>query len=126
MKPPKKMPDWAYNQMIDGLQKLLVLRLSGAPPADTVTALAAVWEEALTPYTWYYDKGTDGRRLPQAFAAVVQSAALPPRPETDVLRLEQKQPALSEEERQDRRADIARMLAELRQSTAMRATPENN
>ena len=137
MSPPRKMPEWAYNQMIEGLQKLLVLRLSGAPPADTVTALAAVWEEALTPYTWYYDKGTDGRRLPQAFAAVVQTAdkwvqpahviaALPPRPENDVLRLEQKQPALSEQERQDRRADIARMLAELRQSTAMRATPENN
>ena len=71
---PRRMPEWAYNQMIEGLQKLLVLRLSGAPPADTVTALAAVWEEALTPYTWYYDKGTDGRRLPQAFAAVVQSA----------------------------------------------------
>lgn len=130
MTPPRKMPEWAYNQMIEGLQKLLVLRLSGAPPADTVTALAAVWEEALTPYTWYYDKNTDGRRLPQAFAAVVQAAdkwvqpahviaALPPRPETDVLRLEQKQPALSEEERQDRRADIARMLTELRQSTAM-------
>ena len=130
------MPEWAYNQMIDGLQRLLVLRLSGAPPADTVTALAAVWEEALTPYTWYYDKGTDGRRLPQAFAAVVQTAekwvqpahviaALPPRAETDVLRLEQKQPALSEEERQDRRADIARMLAELRQSTAMPRKPNH-
>ena len=137
MKPPKKMPDWAYNQMIEGLQKLLVLRLSGAPPADTVTALAAVWEEALTPYTWYYDKNTDGRRLPQAFAAVVQTAdkwvqpahviaTLPPRPETDVLRLEQKQPALSEEERQDRRADIARMLAELRQSTAMPRKPNHH
>ncbi len=136
MSPPRRMPEWAYNQMIDGLQRLLVLRLSGAPPADTVTALAAVWEEALTPYTWYYDKGTDGRRLPQAFAAVVQTAekwvqpahviaALPPRAETDVLRLEQKQPALSEEERQDRRADIARMLAELRQSTAMPRKPNH-
>lgn len=136
MSPPRRMPEWAYNQMIEGLQKLLVLRLSGAPPADTVTALAAVWEEALTPYTWYYDKGTDGRRLPQAFAAVVQTAdkwvqpahviaALPPRAETDVLRLEQKQPALSEQERQDRRADIARMLAKLRQSTAMPRKPNH-
>ena len=76
MSPPREMPKWAYNQMIEGLQKLMVLRLSGAPPADTMTALAAVWEEALTPYTWYYDKNTDGRRLPQAFAAVVQSVFL--------------------------------------------------
>jgi len=45
MKPPRKMPDWAYNQMIDGLQKLLVLRLQGAPPADTINGVAMVWGE---------------------------------------------------------------------------------
>ena len=47
MNTPRKMPDWAYNQMIDGLQKLLVLRLQGAPPTDTISALAAVWEMAV-------------------------------------------------------------------------------
>ncbi|MDK4645492.1 hypothetical protein QG088_11075, partial [Kingella kingae] len=64
MKPPRKMPDWAYNQMIEGLQKLLVLRLQGAPPADAIVALAAVWEEALIPHTWFYDRDLDHNRLP--------------------------------------------------------------
>ena len=59
MKPPRTMPDWVCNQMIDGLQKLLVLRLQGAPPADTISALAAVWEEALTPHTWAFVQETD-------------------------------------------------------------------
>jgi hypothetical protein len=59
MKPPRKMPDWAYNQMIDGLQKLLVLRLQGAPPADTINVVAMVWEEALTPYTWAFEHDSD-------------------------------------------------------------------
>ncbi len=38
---------------------------------------------------------------------------------------DEKQPALSEQERQDRRAGIARMLAELRQSTAMPRQPNH-
>ena len=74
MKPPRKMPDWAYNQMIEGLQKLLVLRLQGAPPADTISALAAVWEEALTPHTWAFNEQLDHNRLPTAFKRVIQHA----------------------------------------------------
>ncbi|MDO4434714.1 MAG: hypothetical protein Q4B82_09080, partial [Alysiella sp.] len=75
MNAPKKMPDWAYNQMIDGLQKLLVLRLQGAPPADTITALAAVWEEALTPITRHWQSETDHNRLPEAFRCVMQQSS---------------------------------------------------
>lgn len=75
MKPAPQMPDWAYNQMIDGLQKLLVLRLQGAPPADTITALAAVWEEALTPITRHWQSKTDHNRLPEAFRRVMQQSS---------------------------------------------------
>ena len=71
---PPKMPDWAYNQMIEGLQKLLVLRLQGSPPADTISALAAVWEEALTPITWAWQPETDGARLPAAFRRLISQA----------------------------------------------------
>lgn len=49
MKPPRKMPDWAYNQMIEGLQKLLVLRLQGAPPADAIVALARCGKKPSSP-----------------------------------------------------------------------------
>lgn len=74
MNPPRKMPDWAYNQMLDGLQKLLVLRLQGSPPADTITALAAIWEEALMPYTWAFNLEYDRTRLPRAFNLLIQQA----------------------------------------------------
>lgn len=122
MKPPRKMPDWVYNQMIDGLQKLLVLRLQGAPPADTISALAAVWEEALTPHTWPFDEQLDHNRLPTAFKRVIQHAEkwvqpaqvireIPPRSESAVSGLiEQKQPALSEAERERNRQYIQQLL----------------
>lgn len=110
MKAPKKMPDWTYNQMIDGLQKLLVLRLQGAPPADTIGALAMVWEEALTPHTWYFTPELDEQRLPIAFRRLIQEAdrwvqpaqlikQIPPRPEPPVAGLlaQQKSPPTSEE-----------------------------
>lgn len=75
MTAPKTMPDWAYNQMLEGLQKLLILRLQGAPPADTITALAAVWEEALTPITRHWQSETDHNRLPEAFRRVIQQSS---------------------------------------------------
>lgn len=122
MNTPRKMPDWAYNQMIDGLQKLLVLRLQGAPPTDTISALAAVWEEALTPHTWSFDEQLDHNRLPKAFKRVIQHAEkwvqpaqvireIPPRSESAVSGLiEQKQPALSEAERERNRQYIQQLL----------------
>lgn len=122
MKPPRKMPDWAYNQMIEGLQKLLVLRLQGAPPADTISALAAVWEEALTPHTWAFNEQLDHNRLPTAFKRVIQHTEkwvqpaqvireIPPRSESAVSGLiEQKQPALSEAERERNRQYIQQLL----------------
>ncbi|MDO4434573.1 MAG: hypothetical protein Q4B82_08355 [Alysiella sp.] len=75
MNAPKKMPDWAYNQMLEGLQKLLILRLQGAPPADTITALATVWEEALTPLTRHWQQDLDSNRLPEAFRRVIQQSS---------------------------------------------------
>ncbi len=108
--------------MIDGLQKLLVLRLQGAPPTDTISALAAVWEEALTPHTWSFDEQLDHNRLPTAFKRVIQHAEkwvqpaqvireIPPRSESAVSGLiEQKQPALSEAERERNRQYIQQLL----------------
>lgn len=111
MNTPRKMPDWAYNQMIDGLQKLLVLRLQGAPPADTINALAAVWEEALTPHTWAFVLDMDEQRLPTAFKLLIQQAdrwaqpaqlirLIPPRPMPVVAGLlEAKKPPPTPEQR---------------------------
>ena len=126
MKPPRKMPDWAYNQMIDGLQKLLVLRLQGAPPADTVQAVAEVWCEALTPHTWAFVQEMDAARLPTAFRQLIQQAErwvqpaqliklIPPRPEPNVAGLLAYKTAPPTPEQ---RAIAERNLAQIRQHLA--------
>lgn len=122
---PPKMPDWAYNQMIEGLQKLLVLRLQGSPPADTIGALAMVWEEALTPITWAWQPETDGARLPAAFRRLISQAEkwaqpaqlikqIPPRqmPPVSAL-LENKRTPPSAAERKAAKAQVAQMLNRL-------------
>ena len=42
------MPNEIYNAIIEGLQKLVALRLRGAPSEAGIVAVAVVWEEALT------------------------------------------------------------------------------
>lgn len=125
MKAPKKMPDWAYNQMIDGLQKLLVLRLQGAPPADTIAALAAVWEEVLTPITWAWTQEQDGARLPRAFSHLIQTSArwvspaqlieqIPRRPEPVIAGLlESKRAPLTETEKAEHKKRMQKLFADL-------------
>lgn len=123
MTAPPKMPDWAYNQMIDGLQKLLVLRLQGSPPADTISALAAVWEEALTPITWAWQPETDGERLPIAFRQLIRQAEkwtqpaqlikqIPPRNTLTAALLPNKQP-ISPEQREANRQRLQQILNQL-------------
>lgn len=132
MKAPKKMPDWAYNQMIDGLQKLLVLRLQGAPPADTITALAAVWEEALTPHTWAFEPDSDAHRLPTAFRLLIGQSEkwvqpvqliklIPPRQEQAVAGLlTQPKSPISTAERAHNRARIRKILNQLAQAKTLK------
>ena len=40
------MSDWMSREIVEGLQALLALRLSGAPAADTVVLTANIWERA--------------------------------------------------------------------------------
>lgn len=117
----QNMPDWVYNQMIEGLQKLLVLRLAGAPPADAVEAVAAVWEEALAPRVWAWLPERDQGRLPAAFRHLILAAErwpspkmlaehIPPRPQemTALLGWQRPPPTAAE------RAAAARVCAEMR------------
>lgn len=134
MSPPRKMPEWAYNQMIEGLQKMLVLRLQGAPPADSAAALAAVWEEALTPHTWAFVQPVDADRLPEAFRRLIRQAdrwqqpaqlirLIPPRPEQPVAGLlEQKREPLSEAERACAKARLQQIFNRLAQAKSYQPT----
>lgn len=122
----RTMPDWVRNQVLDGLSKLLVLRLQGAPPADTVQAVAEVWCEALTPHTWAFVAEYDTQRLPTAFKLLIQQAdkwvqpaqlikLIPPRPEPQVAGL---LTVKAEPPTPEQRAHAERNLAQIRQHLA--------
>ena len=83
------MPNEIYNAIIEGLQKLIALRLRGAPSEAGIVAVAAVWEEALChAEVW---RGEDLPRVRKAFAQLYADChdwpspkafldRLPPRP----------------------------------------------
>ncbi|WP_274571578.1 hypothetical protein [Neisseria leonii] len=62
-----RLPDNLFNEIVDGLQLMLALRLSGAPAADTAGATVRAWETALTAqHQW--DGRLDAGRFQTAFA----------------------------------------------------------
>lgn len=129
------MPNWAYNQMIEGLQKLTVLRLQGAPPADAIKAVATVWEEALAPYVWAWQPETDRHRLPEAFRRLMRESErwpapkmlierIPPRPQPTVSALIGHQaPKPTQEQRKAAAKIKAQMLKVLNKLTQPETTP---
>lgn len=60
-------PAWLENAVIEGLQSLLVLRLRGAPPTDTITALADVWIVVFAHHNPNWNEHQDMARLRDAF-----------------------------------------------------------
>lgn len=108
------MPREIYNALIEGLQKLLVLRLRGAPAADSVVAVAAIWEEALCHSEGW--RVEDLPRMRKAFAQLYADCRewpsprnflerLPPRPPPPAL----PNPPISPE----RRAALRKILSDL-------------
>lgn len=111
-------PGWLVAEVAEGVQRLLVLRLEGCPPADTVQAVALAWADALWLRSGRWSVQEDAPRLRQAFRALAAHATrwpapaqlwehLPPRPEP--LRLNPPPPAPQERER------IRAMLQQVRQ-----------
>ena len=67
-------PVWLEICVIEGLQRLLILRLRNAPANDTVDALLNVWLEVMmSSQTW--DEQRDTPRLRTAFMAVAITRA---------------------------------------------------
>jgi hypothetical protein len=73
-------PDWLRDQTIVGLQKLLVLRLPGTPPDDTIQAVAEVWIEAMDrPYV-QWNQDLDARRIDRAWRELLATVTRWPAP----------------------------------------------
>jgi len=76
---PRNPEPWFRSAIIDGFQRLLVLRLDGQPPADAVHATAAVWFSALWALeAWEQDRDQD--RIAAGFLALAQTCDRWPAP----------------------------------------------
>jgi hypothetical protein len=61
------IPGWLLAEVAEGIQRLLVLRLDGCPPADAVEAMALAWADALLVRGGMWDEALDAPRLREAF-----------------------------------------------------------
>lgn len=117
-KPPTALPAFVQTEVLRGLQKLLMLRLQGAPPEEGIKLTAAVWLEILAAHPTGWNEAADAGRIQTAFIRLAANAErwpppkmlidhLPPRPIRPAL--EQKRTTSPEEQ-----AKIRQNLAKLR------------
>lgn len=107
----KPLPKFVSDELLTGLQKLMMLRLEGAPPADGIKLTASVWVEAIASVniSWaeQLDKGRITAGFTQLFAEIERwptpkmlIRCLPPRPEPP--KLEHKRQLTPEEKARGR------------------------
>ncbi len=76
----KTMPDELKDVILQGLTNLLVLRLRGAPSADTIAATATAWLIALTAKPVAWDAKLDAARMQAAFEVLMGTIEIWPTP----------------------------------------------
>lgn len=59
--------NWLQAEIVEGIQKLMALRLRNTPPSDTLKATAVVWFDVFNsrPITWNQD--LDTKRIKKGF-----------------------------------------------------------
>ena len=72
-------PQWLENIVIEGIQRMLILRLQSAPANDTINPLVDVWLEIFTDGR-HWDEGRDTPRLHEAFRTVLREEVAWPSP----------------------------------------------
>ncbi|MEO1750702.1 hypothetical protein [Thiofaba sp. EF100] len=73
-------PGWLVAEVAEGIQRLLVLRLEGCPPADAVEAVALAWADALMLRGGRWSEALDASRIRRAFRALAAHAVRWPAP----------------------------------------------
>lgn len=79
-------PAWLQNQVIDGLQRLMALRLPGSPSEDMVVGTARVWLEAIS-FNRVLERERDSFRLRTAFTLLCRDCRQWPAPADLISRL---------------------------------------
>lgn len=89
------IPDWLHNAVIEGLQKLIALRLPGTPPQDAVAGTAAVWLEAIDSPRMRWDESLDLPRVRRSFRALFINCDRWPAPKLFIAHLGNRDPPLA-------------------------------
>ncbi len=72
--------NWLKSEIVEGLQRLISLRLKNAPSADTVTATAVVWFETVASRPISWDERLDRKRIKTAFGELCATVDIFPAP----------------------------------------------
>lgn len=73
-------PGWMVAEVAEGLQRLMVLRLEGTPPADAIDGVVLAWVDALRVRSVDWHEALDAPRVRQAFRSLAAHALRWPAP----------------------------------------------
>lgn len=119
----KGAPGWLVAEVAEGLQRLLVLRLEGTPPADAIDGVVLAWCDALLVRGGHWDEAHDAPRIRQAYRSLAAHATRWPAPANLWEHLPsrpQPKPLPPPEMDESKRAEVKVMLAELAAKMRMR------
>ena len=83
----KTLPKFARDEILTGLQKLMMLRPDGAPPNNGIKLTASVWMEAMASLPIKWDEQRDAGRISQGFSRLLAEIERWPTPKMLIERL---------------------------------------
>jgi hypothetical protein len=87
--------NWLKIEIVEGLQKLIALRLRNSPPADMITATVSVWFETISTRPIAWNERLDRKRIKTAFTELCATCDTFPAPSQFVRLLPQREQPLS-------------------------------
>ncbi len=76
---------WLDNLILEGIQRLLILRLKDSPALDTIELLADTWIQVFKNQPIDWDESQDSKRIRQAFLSCMGKLESWPSPKTILL-----------------------------------------
>lgn len=76
----ERAPDWLRNEVVSGLQRLVLLALEGGPALDAIEGVAMAWVDACQVWPIAWDRDADAARLRQGFRLLAASCRRWPSP----------------------------------------------
>ena len=76
----ERAPDWLRNEVVTGLQRLILLALDGGPALDSIEGVAMAWVDACQCWPIAWEREADAPRLRQAFRVLAATARRWPAP----------------------------------------------